>query len=125
MYSQKVLDHFHSPRNVGTIPDASATALMRSPMDSDTVLISLKIEAGIIVDARFKCMGCGAAIACSSMATEMIKGKTVAEAYRLSKEEVAAALGGIPEYKMACSNLAPDAIKLAIRDWRAKQGLKV
>ena len=120
MYSQKVLDHFTNPRNVGTIPDASTTGLIRSPMDNDTVLISLKIENGIVVDARFKCMGCGAAIACASMATELIKGKTVDEAYQLSKEDVAQALDGIPAYKMTCSNLAPDAVKLAIRNWRDK-----
>ncbi len=121
MYSQKVMDHFTNPRNVGSVPDPSGVGLIKSPVDNDTVLITLKIENDIVTDVKFKTMGCGAAIACSSMATEMIKGKRVDEAYAITKEAVSEALDGIPEYKMVCSNLAPDAIRRAIDDWRSKR----
>ena len=91
---------------------------MRSPIDSDTVLITLRIEDGVIRDVKFKCMGCAVAIACSSMATEMVLGKPVDEACQIKEQNVADALGGIPEYKMRCSNLAPEAIRQAIEDWQ-------
>jgi nitrogen fixation NifU-like protein len=94
--------------------------MVRSPFDSDTVLVTLRIEDNRIADVRFKCVGCPVAIASSSIATEMIMGKPVEEAYALSKEDVAAALGGMPDYKMLCSNLSPDAIRLAIDDWRSR-----
>ena len=118
MYNERVRDHYESPRNVGSIRDPSGRALVRSPVDSDTVLITLRIEQDVIKDVKFKCMGCAVAIACSSVATEMVKGKTVDEAYTISKAGVAEVLGGIPEYKMLCSNLAPEAIRNAIDDWR-------
>lgn len=121
MYSQKVMEHFTNPRNVGSVPDPSGVGLIKSPVDNDTVLITLKIDNDIVTDVKFKTMGCGAAIACSSMATEMVKGKRVDEAYAITKEAVAEALDGIPEYKMVCSNLAPDAIRRAIDDWRSKR----
>ena len=89
-------------------------------MDSDTVLITLRIAEDRIQDIKFKCMGCGVAIACSSIATEMVMGKHVDEAYQLTKQNVADALGGIPEYKMICSNLASDAIRSAIDDWKLR-----
>ena len=92
--------------------------MVKSPLDSDTVLISLRIENDVIQEAKFKCMGCAVAIACSSMATEMVLGKTVDQAYAITEQAVAEALGGIPEYKMRCSNLAPAAIRSAIDDWR-------
>ena len=92
--------------------------MVKSALDSDTVLISLRIDQNIIEEAKFKCMGCAVAIACSSMATEMVLGKTVEEAYSITEQAVAEALGGIPEYKMRCSNLAPAAIRNAIDDWR-------
>jgi nitrogen fixation NifU-like protein len=92
--------------------------MVKSALDSDTVLISLRIENDVIQDVKFKCMGCAVAIACSSMATEMVVGKTVEEAYRITEQAVAEALGGIPEYKMRCSNLAPAAIRNAIDEWR-------
>lgn len=95
--------------------------MIKSPVDSDTVLITLRIENNIIVDVRFKCMGCAVAIACSSIATEMILGKSVDEAYLITKSGVAEALGGIPDYKMICSNLAPDAIRKALADWKQQQ----
>ena len=120
MYSERVRDHYEHPRNIGSIPEPSGKALVRSPVDSDTVLITLQIEEGVVREAKFKCMGCAVAIACSSVATEMIRGKAVEEAYTISKANVAEALGGIPEYKMLCSNLAPEAIRKAIDDWRGR-----
>ena len=120
VYSDQVRAHYANPRNVGRVANPSAQAIVRSPMDSDTVLITLRIENNVIQDIRFKCMGCAVAIACSSLATEMALGKHVDEAYQISKQGVADALGGIPEYKMLCSNLAPDAIRKAIDEWRTK-----
>ena len=120
MYSQKVRDHYTNPRNVGNVDEPSGRAVVRSPVDSDTVLITLRIEDGVIRDAKFKCMGCAVAIACSSMATEMVLGQPVEQASQLKEQDVADALGGIPEYKMRCSNLAPEAIRRAIDDWRKK-----
>lgn len=120
MYSELVREHYLHPRNVGTLPNPSGKAMVKSPFDSDTLLVTLKIEDNKIADIRFKCVGCPVAIASSSTATEMVMGKPVEEAYALSKEDVAAALGGIPDYKMLCSNLSPDAIRLAIDDWRAR-----
>lgn len=121
MYSEQVRDHYVHPRNVGRIADPSAEAMVKSAFDSDTVLVSLRIHDGCITEAKFKCMGCAVAIACSSVATELILGKTVAQAYEVTEEVVAAALGGIPEYKMRCSNLAPAAIRQAIDTWQAKE----
>ena len=121
MYSDQVRDHYEKPRNVGSIPNPSGKAIVRSPVDSDTVQITLRIEDGVIQDVKFKCMGCAVAIACSSVATEMVLGKPVEDAYAISKATVAEALGGIPEFKMLCSNLAPEAIRKAIDDWRKGQ----
>lgn len=121
MYSDQVRSHYANPRNTGRIVDPSAEAIVRSPVDSDTVLITMRIENNVIADVKFKCMGCAVAIACSSIATEMVMGRTVEEALRISKQAVADALGGIPEYKMTCSNLAPDAIRIALENWRTKQ----
>lgn len=118
MYSEKLREHYAHPRNTGSVEEPSGRALVRSPLDSDTVLITLRIANGIITDVKFKCMGCAVAIACSSMATEMVLGKSVDEAYGISEQAVADALGGIPEYKMRCSNLAPQAIRQAVDDWR-------
>ena len=118
MYSDQVRAHYANPRNVGSVTDPSGKSLVKSALDSDTVLVSLRIEDGLIQEARFKCMGCAVAIACSSMATEMVLGKPVEEAYGITEQAVADALGGIPEYKMRCSNLAPAAIRNAIDDWR-------
>lgn len=105
---------------MGSVTEPSGKAMVRSSLDSDTVLISLRIENDVIQEVRFKCMGCAVAIACSSMATEMVLGQPVDQAYRLTEEAVAEALGGIPEYKMRCSNLAPQAIRNAIDDWRQR-----
>jgi nitrogen fixation protein NifU and related proteins len=121
VYSSRLQAHYREPRNVGSIGDPSGRAIVRSPVDSDTVLITLRIERGMIRDVKFKCMGCAVAIACSSMATEMVLGKSVDEASRISEQAVADALGGIPGYKMKCSNLAPEAIRRAIENWRSNQ----
>jgi nitrogen fixation NifU-like protein len=123
VYSELVRSHYATPRNAGRVPNPSAQAIIKSPVDSDTVLITLRIENNTIVDIRFKCMGCAVAIACSSIATEMVLGKSVEEAYLITKRGVAEALGGIPDYKMTCSNLAPDAIRKAIDDWKAQQSI--
>ena len=120
MYSELVREHYLHPRNVGILADASGKATVRSRFDSDTLMVTLKIADNRIADIRFKCMGCPVAIASSSIGTEMIRNKTVEEAYALTKEDVAAALGGIPDYKMLCSNLSPDAIRQAIDDWRSR-----
>jgi nitrogen fixation protein NifU and related proteins len=120
LYSEQVRAHYANPRNVGSLSDPSGKSMVRSAFDSDTVLISLRIDNDVIREVKFKCVGCAVAIACSSMATEMVLGKSVDEAYRISEEAVAKALGGIPEYKMRCSNLAPAAIRNAIDDWRTK-----
>jgi nitrogen fixation NifU-like protein len=122
LYSEQVRAHYANPPNAGSVTEPSGKAIVKSTLDSDTVLITLRIEHGVIQDVRFKCMGCAVAIACSSMATEMVLGKPVDEAYRITEEAVANALGGIPEYKMRCSNLAPAAIRHAIDDWRRRVG---
>jgi len=122
LYSEQVRTHYANPRNAGSVTEPSGKAIVKSSLDSDTVLITLRIEHGVIQDVKFKCMGCAVAIACSSMATEMVLGKPVDEAYRITEEAVANALGGIPEYKMRCSNLAPAAIRHAIDDWRRRVG---
>lgn len=122
MYSELVRAHYANPRNVGSIAEPSGKSLVRSALDSDTVLIALRIENNLIQDVKFKCMGCAVAIACSSMATEMVLGKSVDEAYGINEQSVADALGGIPEYKMRCSNLAPAAIRNAIDHWRSRGG---
>ena len=120
MYSEQVRDHYANPRNAGSVDEPSAKAMVKSVFDSDTVLISLRIENDVIQEAKFKCMGCAVAIACSSMATEMVLGKPVEQAYQITEQAVAEALGGIPEYKMRCSNLAPAAIRNAIDEWRRR-----
>jgi nitrogen fixation NifU-like protein len=120
LYSEQVRDHYANPRNVGSVDEPSAKAMVKSAFDSDTVLISLRIENDVIQEAKFKCMGCAVAIACSSMATEMVVGKPVEQAYSITEQAVANALGGIPEYKMRCSNLAPAAIRNAIDEWRRR-----
>ena len=122
MYSELVREHYANPRNAGSVAEPSGKAMVKSPFDGDTVLITLRVENGVVADVRFKCMGCAVAMACSSMATEMVLGRPVDEAYQITEQAVADALGGIPEYKMRCSNLAPAAIRQAIDEWRAKAG---
>ena len=121
-YSDKVMDHFMNPRNMGEIEDANAVGEVGNPACGDVMRLYMKIVDGIIVDVKFKTFGCGAAIASSSMTTELIKGKTVDEALKLSNEVVAEALGGLPPSKQHCSVLAEDAVKAALEDYKKKQG---
>ena len=120
MYSEKLMDHFTNPRNVGEIPEADGVGEEGNPTCGDVMKISIKVENGRIADAKFRTFGCGAAIAVSSMVTEMVKGKTLDEALSITKEAVADALGGLPPQKMHCSNLGADALRLAIEDYRKK-----
>jgi nitrogen fixation protein NifU and related proteins len=120
-YSDIVMDHFMNPRNMGEIEDASAVAEVGNPVCGDMVRLSLKIEEGIIVDAKFKTFGCTAAIASSSMTTEMIIGKSVEEAQNISDQAVVEALGGLPPSKIHCSVLAEEAIKAALEDYRKRR----
>lgn len=121
-YSEKVMDHFLHPRNVGEIPDASGIGNVGNPICGDVMRLYIKVEGERIVDAKFKTLGCGAAISTSSMVTEMVKGKTIAEALKVSNRAVAEALGGLPAVKMHCSVLAEEALKSAIKDYYQKQG---
>lgn len=120
MYSDRVMDHFTNPRNVGDMADADGIGTVGNPTCGDAMKIYIKIEDDRIVDAKFKTFGCGAAIAVSSMVTEMVKGKTLDEALAISKEAVAAELGGLPPQKMHCSNLGADALKKAIEDYKSR-----
>ena len=120
MYSDKVMDHFSNPRNVGEIENADGVGEVGNAKCGDIMKIYLKIDNGVITDAKFNTFGCGAAIATSSMVTEMVKGKTLEEALRVSNEAVAEALDGLPPVKMHCSNLAADAVHAAIKDYIAK-----
>ena len=121
MYSKEVMDHFMNPRNVGEIPDADGVGTEGNPVCGDMMKLFIKVKDNRIEDAKFQTFGCGAAIAVSSMITEMIKGKTLEEAMSISKEQVASALGGLPPQKMHCSNLGADALRKAIEDYRQKQ----
>ena len=125
MYSDKVMDHFRNPRNVGEIEDASGVGEVGNAKCGDIMKVYLKIEDNIIKDAKFKTFGCGSAIASSSMATELIIGKTVEEAWELSNKAVAEALDGLPPVKMHCSVLAEEAIHKAINDYRKNAGLEL
>jgi len=120
-YSEKVMDHFMNPRNVGDLPDADAKGVEGNPVCGDLMEIAIKVEDDRIVDIRFKTFGCGSAIAVSSMITEMAKGKTLDEALKITKEMVANELGGLPPNKMHCSNLGSKALQKAIEQYRAKK----
>jgi nitrogen fixation NifU-like protein len=124
MYSQKVMEHFMKPRNVGVIEDADGVGEVGNPVCGDIMKIYIRVKDNRIVDAKFMTFGCGAAIASSSMATELIKGKTVDEAWEVSNASVAEALEGLPPIKMHCSVLAEEGIHKAINDYRKKQGLE-
>lgn len=125
MYSEKVMDHFSNPRNVGEIADANGVGEVGNAKCGDIMKIYLQIEDNIIKDVKFKTFGCGAAIATSSIATEMIKGKTVEEALELTNKAVVEALDGLPSAKIHCSVLAEEAVKAAIEDYMKKQGKEV
>lgn len=120
-YNEKVIEHYSNPRNVGEIPDASGVGEVGNPVCGDIMKMYLKIENGIITDVKFKTFGCGAAIATSSVSTELIKGKTVEEALKLTNKEVVNELGGLPPVKLHCSVLAEEAIKSAIADYYRKE----
>ncbi len=117
LYSEKVMDHFKNPRNVGEMENPNGIGHVGNPVCGDIMELYIKIKDGIIVDAKFKTFGCGAAIATSSIVTEMVKGKNIKEALKISNKAVAEALDGLPPAKMHCSVLAEDALKSAIEDY--------
>ena len=121
MYTEKVMDHFSNPRNVGEIPNADGVGEVGNAKCGDIMRIYLKVKDNVIEDVKFKTFGCGAAIATSSMVTEMVIGKTLEDALEISNQAVAEALGGLPPAKMHCSNLAADALHEAIKDYMSKQ----
>ena len=125
IYSEKVMEHFQNPRNVGEIEDANGVGEVGNAKCGDIMKIYLKVEDNIIKDVKFKTFGCGSAIASSSMATELIKGKTIDEAWGLTNKAVAEALDGLPPVKMHCSVLAEEAIHKAINDYISNNGLEV
>ncbi|MEN6330090.1 MAG: Fe-S cluster assembly scaffold protein NifU [Methanobacteriaceae archaeon] len=124
MYSEKVMDHFSNPRNVGEIENASGMGTEGNPVCGDLMTIYIKVEDDVITDIKFKTFGCGAAIATSSMITEMAMGKTIEEALKITRNDVADALEGLPPVKMHCSNLAADALRAAIEDYKKKKDVE-
>ena len=122
LYSEKVMDHFRNPRNVGVIEDADGVGQVGNAKCGDIMKMYLKIENETVVDVKFETFGCGSAIASSSMATELIKGKPLEEVMQLTNKAVAEALDGLPDYKMHCSVLAEEAIRAALDDYYAKRG---
>jgi nitrogen fixation NifU-like protein len=123
MYSEKVMEHFKNPRNMGEIPDADGVGTVGNPVCGDLMTIYIKVKDNRLVDIKFKTFGCGAAIATTSMTTELAMGKTLEEAIKITRGDVADSLGGLPPVKMHCSNLASDALRAAIEDYyeRRKQ----
>jgi nitrogen fixation NifU-like protein len=121
MYSDKVMEHFKNPKNTGEISDADGVGTVGNPVCGDLMTMYIKVKDERIADIKFKTFGCGAAIATSSMTTEMAKGKTLEEALKITRADVAASLGGLPPVKMHCSNLAADALHAAIEDYYKKQ----
>lgn len=124
LYSEKVMDHFKNPRNVGEIPDADGIGEVGNAKCGDIMRMYIKVKNGIITDVKFMTFGCGSAIATSSMATELIKGKPIEEAVELSNKAVVEALDGLPAHKIHCSVLAEEAIKAAVKDYYDKNGIK-
>lgn len=122
MYSEKVMEHFRNPRNVGSIENPDGVGQVGNPVCGDIMRLEIKVKDGRIEDVKFKTFGCGAAIATSSMVTELVKGKTLDEALAISNKTVAEALEGLPPVKMHCSNLAADALHKAIEDYLSRQG---
>ena len=123
LYTERVMDHFRNPRNVGVIEDADGVGEVGNTVCGDIMKIYLKIEDGIVVDVKFNTFGCGSAIASSSMATELIKGRPVSEALELTNKAVAEALDGLPAHKLHCSVLAEQAVKKAVKDYYDKNGI--
>ena len=124
LYSEKVMDHFRNPRNVGVLEDANGIGEVGNAKCGDIMKMYLKIEDDIVKDVKFETFGCGSAIASSAMATELIKGKPVSEARQLTNKAVAEALDGLPDYKMHCSVLAQEAIESALKDYESRQEKK-
>lgn len=124
MYSDKVMENFKNPKNTGEIPDADGIGTVGNPVCGDMMTIFIKVKDNRIEDIKFKTFGCGAAIATSSMTTQMAKGKTLEEALKISRKDVASELDGLPPVKMHCSNLAADALHAAIQDYLNKQQAK-
>jgi nitrogen fixation NifU-like protein len=122
MYSEKVMEHFRNPHNMGEIPDADGIGTVGNPVCGDLMTIYIKVKDNRIEDIKFKTFGCGAAIATSSMITELARGKTLEEAMKISRGDVAENLGGLPPIKMHCSNLAADGLHAAIQDYLKKKG---
>ncbi len=120
LYSEKVMEHFRNPRNVGEMENPDGIGRVGNPICGDVMELYVRIRDGIIVDAKFKTFGCGAAIATSSMVTEMVKGKGIEEALKISSKAVAEALDGLPAAKMHCSSLGEEALKSAIADYKAR-----
>jgi nitrogen fixation NifU-like protein len=120
MYSEKVMEHFKNPRNMGEIPDADGVGTVGNPVCGDLMTIYIKVKDNRLEDIKFKTFGCGSAIATSSMITELAKGKTLEEGLKISRANVADSLGGLPPIKMHCSNLAADALHAAIEDYYKK-----
>lgn len=120
MYSEKVMEHFQNPQNMGTIEDPDGVGEVGNPTCGDVMRITIRVKDDVLEDVKFQTLGCGAAVATSSMVTEMAKGKTVDEAEAISNKIVADALGGLPANKMHCSNLAADGLHKAIEDYRSK-----
>jgi nitrogen fixation NifU-like protein len=121
VYTEKVMEHFRNPRNVGYIEDADGLGKVGNPVCGDIMELTIKVQDGIITDAMFRTFGCGAAIATSSIVTELVKGKTIEEALEISNKAVVEALGGLPPVKMHCSVLAEQALKSAILDYKQRQ----
>ncbi|MCP4230462.1 MAG: Fe-S cluster assembly scaffold protein NifU [bacterium] len=122
MYSEKVMDHFYNPRNVGVIEEADGHGTVGNPTCGDMMELFIKVENDKVADVKFRTFGCGAAIATSSMVTEMVKGKTIEESLKITNKAVAEALGGLPPVKMHCSVLAEEALEAAIADYLEKTG---
>jgi nitrogen fixation NifU-like protein len=122
MYSEKVMEHFRNPHNMGEIPDADGVGTVGNPVCGDLMTIYIKVKDDKLEDVKFKTFGCGAAIATSSMITDLAKGKTLEEAMKISRGDVAENLGGLPPIKMHCSNLAADGLHAAIQDYLKKKG---
>ena len=125
LYSEKVMDHFRNPRNVGVIEDANAIGEVGNAKCGDIMKMYLKIEDDIVTDVKFETFGCGSAIASSSMATELIKGQPLSEVRKLTNRAVSEALDGLPDYKMHCSVLAEEAIQAALEDYEKRTGVTV
>ena len=123
LYSEKVMDHFENPRNVGKLPDADGIGEVGNAKCGDIMRMYIKVDNGIITDVKFNTFGCGSAIATSSMATELIKGKPIEEALELSNKAVVEALDGLPAYKLHCSVLAEEAVKAAVKDYYDRNGI--